>query len=91
GIRHINQDGIPLKDDPCWNDAHDHPPGKGGNWFQQGVQDYLRSIHTRSDDVDVNISGEGIADIYLPEMTIALTRDVRGELRGGESIGAGGS
>lgn len=77
GITHLDLDGTPWQWVPdCWNDAHDHPQGKGGNWFPQRLRQILRELHTTQDiDSELILGGEGIADFYLPYMNEHVIRD----------------
>jgi hypothetical protein len=77
GITHLDLDGTPWQWVPdCWNDAHDHPQGKGGNWFPQRLRQLLRELHATHDiDGGLILGGEGIADFYLPYMNEHVIRD----------------
>lgn len=77
GIRQFDFDGVPWQWVPnCWNDNHDHPKGRGGNWHTQRFRKLLQDLHmTSSIDEDLVLGGEGIADFYLPFMNLHVIRD----------------
>lgn len=77
GVTHLDLDGTPWQWVPnCWNDVHDHPQGKGGNWFPQRLRQLLRELHaTHNIDGGLILGGEGIADFYLPYMNEHVIRD----------------
>jgi len=77
GVTQPQLDGVPWQWVPnCWNEAHDHPLGQGGNWFSNQIRSLLRELHTTFDiDGGLALGGEGIADFYLPHMNIHIIRD----------------
>lgn len=82
GMTEVTLDGFPWSPVPDCHDAdHDHPPGRGGNWFSTRAKQNLSEIKSslRSIDSEVAISGEGISDFYISEMDIFQTRDVMAE------------
>lgn len=81
GVSEIDIDGFPWQWTPnCWNEAHNHPLGRGSNWFPNRMRRELRDIHKRADlDDGMGLGGEGIADFYLPYLNIDIIRDGMGE------------
>lgn len=82
GAKQVQLDGFPWTGTPeCYSDAHSHPEGLGGNWYAQASQQFLSELEDRLTTIDETtlISGEGFADFYLPELDIAMSRDVRVE------------
>lgn len=77
GVKEIDLDGFPWKWVPsCWNENHDHPVGKGGNWHPQRMRGILRELHdTLPTDDELAIGAEGIADFYLPYLNVHVIRD----------------
>lgn len=77
GITHLDLDGTPWQWVPnCWNDAHDHPQGKGGNWFPQRLRQLYKKLHdTHNINGGLILGGEGIADFFLPYMNEHVIRD----------------
>lgn len=71
GANQIHLDGFPVLVRPdCYNPAHDHPPGRGGNWFASRMRPTLDGLRAEMAGIrdDVVLEGEGICDFYLPQM-----------------------
>lgn len=77
GVRHIELDGIPHGwDNPCWNEAHDHPLGRGGTWYAEGIKALLKTIHEEFEvPGGLILGGEGVADFYLPYLNMHVLGD----------------
>lgn len=80
GVKEIFLDGFPVYWPGCYSDHHDHPPGRG-KWFPQQSRQHLKRLKTsmRQERSDAIISGEGIADFYLPYYDIHWLKDVKAE------------
>lgn len=80
GMREINLDGFPAYWQPCFSERHDHPPGRGA-WFPRTSREELRQMKRklREERSDAILSGEGIADFYLPYMDLHRTKDAVAE------------
>lgn len=77
GTTELDLDGFPWGwPSRCWNEAHDHPVGRGGNWSSTRMRSYLQSLHSSFDiDGGLVLGGEGIADFYLPYLNSHVIRD----------------
>lgn len=89
GATQMHLDGFPIQGRPdCWADHHDHPVGRGGNWFAEEMAVDLADIRSelRKISPEIVLEGEGINDFYLPEMGIHVNTDVAGMLTGGRPL-----
>lgn len=83
GAKEIHLDGFPWIFVPdCFEADHSHPSGRGGAWYQKRAKTDLREIKSmgRGEVSDFVLSGEGIADFYLPEMQVHNIRDIEAEM-----------
>ena len=83
GAKELRLDGFPWVGVPdCFDQSHDHPPGHGGSWYTKEAKAHLQNIRSRYRDQrpELAISGEGITEVYLDEMTAHNTRDVMAEV-----------
>lgn len=72
-----NLDGFPWQWVPeCYADAHDHPPGFGGNWYARHSRRALRDLDlaAQAERPGYLMSGEGLSDFYLPHLSVAYYR-----------------
>jgi len=62
----------------CYNPAHSHPPGKGGNWQTQAWIDLVETTATAigAANPDVALSAESPAEVYLPYVAIYSSADL---------------
>jgi uncharacterized protein (TIGR03437 family) len=77
GVDLIQLDGFPWgAREGCFSTAHSHPPGNG-LWQMNATADLLTRFRTSVRDAkpDAAISGEGIAEVYLPWLDMYHSRD----------------
>jgi hypothetical protein len=57
---------------PCYNPAHQHPPGMGGNWQTLAWIDISQSVASAAlaAKPDVALSAESPAEVYLPYFSL---------------------
>jgi hypothetical protein len=62
---------------PCFNPAHSHPPGAGGNWQSTAFTDFIGTFRSaiRAVKPDIAVSGETGAEVFLPWMDVHTSRD----------------
>jgi len=60
---------------PCYNPAHSHPPGKGGDWQTQAWIDLMRRTTAAVAQVnaDTAFSAEEPAEVYLPFLALHVS------------------
>lgn len=78
GIDLIQLDGFPwLTPHTCFNAAHGHPPGRGGNWPFQAWRTLLTAVRSsvQAAKADAALSGEGGNELYLPWLDVYHSRD----------------
>jgi hypothetical protein len=73
----VQLDGFPWIRPQDDFSSHGHPLGRGGDWQTQAWLDALRRIRTtaRAIKVDIALSGEGGAELYLPYLDVYHSRD----------------
>lgn len=80
GVREKMLDGFPAYWHPCFSERHNHPPGRGA-WSSRQSRSQLQKMQAqlRDEREDTVLSGEGIADFYLPQMQVQYTKDAVNE------------
>lgn len=84
GASELALDGLSWDWSPgCYDENHDHPVGRGGNWWAKRTVKLLKDSKGMLDahgPSDTTVSGEGITDAFLPWTNVVNTRDPQGEL-----------
>lgn len=62
----------------CYNPAHSHPPGKGGNWQTLAWIDLVKTTATAvtAANLDAALSAESPAEVYLPYFAVFHSSDL---------------
>jgi hypothetical protein len=77
GVDFIELDGFPRDTPDCFNPAHGHPLGGGGNWQSQAWRQLVAGIRSSAQAAkpDAGISTEGPGELYLPWVDLTFSRD----------------
>ena len=77
GIDFIQLDGFPKATPACFNPAHGHPLGGGGNWQYQAWRKLVSDVRSsiRAANQDAGLSSEGGNELYLPWIDLYFSRD----------------
>lgn len=90
GMTEVHYDGFPWVLLECHAASHDHEPGYGGNWWASRSREDIRRLQALMRERESGaLSGEGIADVFLPYLDVHNSRDVYAENDQGKHVESG--